>query len=105
MRRPSIFTVAAFIAALPAAFPRAAGAALDTAQFRGDAAHLGTYAGAAPTLRTVKWRFHTKGKIFSSAAVAGGVVYFGSNDGNVYAVRARDGRLVWKHATHGTVNS
>ena len=104
MRRLSVLALTALIAASAAAYPQTARAA-DAAQFRGTAAHLGVYAGAAPTLRRVKWRFHTKGKILSSAAVVNGIVYFGSNDGNVYAVSARNGRLVWKHATRGTVNS
>ncbi len=73
--------------------------------FRGDAAHLGVYASTAPTLTHVKWRFATRGKIFSSPAVLGGVVYVGSTDGNLYAVRAADGSLAWRFPTHGPVNS
>ena len=37
----------------------------------------------------------------SSPAVANGKVYFGSGDGNVYAVDARSGVLQWKFATDG----
>jgi hypothetical protein len=32
----------------------------------------------------------------SSTAVAGGAVFFGSRDGHVYAVNARDGTLLWR---------
>ena len=77
----------------------------DAAMFRADAAHGGTYASRAPTLASVKWRFRTKAKIFSSPAVLDGIVYVGSGDFNVYAVRAADGALVWKFATKGPVNS
>jgi outer membrane protein assembly factor BamB len=104
MRPRTFVLLAALAAALPGLSPAPAPAMVGS-QFRGDAAHVGVYPGAAPTLHAVKWRFHTKGKIFSSAAVADGIVYVGSNDGSVYALRARDGVLVWKHATHGTVNS
>ena len=61
----------------------------------------GRYTGEAPAISHVKWRFHTNGKIISSPAVAGGIVYVGSGDGNIYAVHASDGSLVWKFATKG----
>ena len=34
-----------------------------------------------------KWRFKTGGPVASSPAIAGGVVYFSSLDGYLYAVR------------------
>jgi outer membrane protein assembly factor BamB len=76
------------------------------AMFRGDAAHSGVYqSSAAPTLTTVKWKFKTNSKVFSSPAVDGGTVYFGSADHHVYAVNAADGSLRWKYRTSGGVNS
>lgn len=33
------------------------------------------------------------------------VVYFGSSDGNVYALRASGGKLLWKFSTHGLIHS
>lgn len=81
------------------------GAQTDATMFRANAAHQGLYDAPAPTLKTVKWRFHTKGRIFSSPAVHKGVVYVGSSDGRLYAVRASDGSQVWKFATRGAVNS
>ena len=82
-----------------------AAALLAVAMFRGDPAHLGSYNSASPGLTSVKWRFQTGGPIFSSAAVDGGVVYVGSNDGKLYAVRAADGGKVWAFATKGAVRS
>jgi outer membrane protein assembly factor BamB len=41
----------------------------------------------------------------SSPAVFNGKVYFGSGDGNVYAVDARSGALVWKFATKDVVHA
>lgn len=41
----------------------------------------------------------------SSPAVFNGKVYFGSGDGNIYAVDARSGALVWKFATKDVVHA
>ena len=74
--------------------------------FRADAARTGVNASAAPRQAPrVKWRFPTGGRIVSSPAVADGVIYFGSDDGNVYAVDAATGRQIWKRATKGPVSS
>ena len=64
-----------------------------------------TQSSRPPSLTAAKWRFHTGGKIFASPTIANGVAYAGSGDGNLYAVRAGDGSLVWKFATQGPVNS
>jgi outer membrane protein assembly factor BamB len=49
------------------------------------------------------WTFKTGGAIWSSPAVAGGTVYFGSNDGMIYAVKAGSGKQVWQFKTGGAV--
>lgn len=41
----------------------------------------------------------------SSPAVVDGIVYFGSGDGNCYALDAASGRVKWKFATQGVVHS
>ena len=41
----------------------------------------------------------------SSPAIADGVVYFGSGDGNCYALDAATGQLKWKFETKGVVHS
>jgi outer membrane protein assembly factor BamB len=74
------------------------------AMFRGDAAHAGLYRDDGPRqFHRVKWKFPTGDRIVSSAVFADGVVYFGSDDGNVYAVAAADGRQLWKRKTGGPV--
>lgn len=73
--------------------------------FRGDPAHTGVYQSPAPRLTETKWRFETGGKVMSSPAVVNGVVYVGSNDGNLYALRAADGSLAWKFAARLAVSS
>jgi outer membrane protein assembly factor BamB len=51
------------------------------------------------------WSFQTQGAIWGTPSVSGGTVYFGSDDGNLYAVNAQTGRLIWKFATLGIVRS
>lgn len=46
------------------------------------------------------WDFY-----LSSPAVDKGIVYFGSSDGNLYALDAQTGSLKWKFATQGVVHS
>ena len=41
----------------------------------------------------------------SSPAVVNGVVYFGSDDGNVYALNASTGAKLWSYATGDGVDS
>ncbi|MFZ0705003.1 MAG: PQQ-binding-like beta-propeller repeat protein [Candidatus Korobacteraceae bacterium] len=55
---------------------------------------------------TQLWTFSTQGDgIASSPAVANGIVYFGANYGNVWAVNATTGILVWRYATGDIVVS
>jgi outer membrane protein assembly factor BamB len=54
---------------------------------------------------TGKWSFLVPNHVAISPSVANdGTVYFGCDDGNVYAV-APDGRLKWKFSTEGPVRS
>ncbi len=73
--------------------------------FRGDAAHTGAYASAAPANLDVKWSFQTGEPIVSSPAVAGGTVYIGSMDNHLYAIDAASGKQKWKFDAHGDVRS
>ena len=72
--------------------------------FRGDAMHSGTYAGPAPRqFHRVKWKFPTGDRVISSPVFKDNVIYFGGDDGNVYAVDPASGRQMWKRATNGPV--
>ena len=63
------------------------------AGFRADPAHTGVQASAAPrTLPRVKWSFPTGDRISASPTFADGVVYVGSDDGQLYAIDAATGR-------------
>jgi outer membrane protein assembly factor BamB len=74
--------------------------------FRGNAAHTGVYPGPAPReFHRIKWKFPTGDRIVSSPVIQDKTLYFGGDDGNVYAVDAETGRQVWKRATGGPVPS
>lgn len=84
------------------------GAGLCSAQsmFRGDVTHSGAYAGVGPRhLKGLRWRFATGDRVVSSPVWNDGVLFFGSDDGNVYAVDAATGLQRWKYTTGGPVPS
>jgi len=82
-----------------------AGAAAQS-MFRGDPAHSGSSGAQAPReLGGVKWSFPTGDRIVSSPVWHEGTLYFGSDDGNVYALDAASGRERWRTRTRGPVPS
>jgi outer membrane protein assembly factor BamB len=52
---------------------------------------------------TQLWSFTAGAPVTSGITVAGGVVYLGSADNNVYALNAGDGTKVWSYATGGPI--
>lgn len=52
-----------------------------------------------------RWRFHTDGAVWSSPTIVDGEIYFGSDDGCVYAVDELSGTKLWSHETEGSVRS
>jgi outer membrane protein assembly factor BamB len=80
--------------------------AQNSPMFRGDPQHSGIYSAAGvPTFNSVKWKFHTGGRVISSPAVVGGVAYVGSTDCNLYAIDVASGAQKWKFETKGWVVS
>ena len=74
--------------------------------FRGDPAHSGAYSGPAPRqFHRVKWKFPTGDRIVSSPVIQNKTLYFGGDDGNIYAIDAETGHQIWKRATKGPVSS
>jgi len=99
----------------------------------GGVVYFGSYDGqfyaADATSGQLKWKFQTAGErrfagkhlhgsqpegesmpdpfdlYLSSPAVTGGVVYFGSGDGNMYALDAASGKLHWKFQTGDVVHA
>jgi outer membrane protein assembly factor BamB len=51
------------------------------------------------------WSFKAAGAVDSSPAISNGVVYVGSDDGNLYALDASTGVEVWRYDTGGPVGS
>ena len=51
------------------------------------------------------WNFTTNGYVTSSPAVADGIVYFGSDDHNIYALNAETGQKVWSYKTGDAIDS
>jgi outer membrane protein assembly factor BamB len=51
------------------------------------------------------WKASTKGKVSSSPTVANGVVYVGSDDGNLYAFDTNNGATLWNALTGGSIHS
>jgi outer membrane protein assembly factor BamB len=76
------------------------------AMFRGDATRSGVLAAQAPRQApAIKWSFPTGDRVVSSPVHHDGTLYFGSDDGNVYAVEAATGRQRWMARTRGPVPS
>src|SRR5581483_3256984 len=80
--------------------------AQDAPMFRNNATHSGVYdAVGAPQLHGLRWKFKTEGQIYSTPALVDGILYFGSNDHNLYAVDASTGTQKWKFKTDARVTS
>jgi len=74
--------------------------------FHGNLARTGVYDGNGPAQLTgLKWAFKTEGPIFSSPAIADGVVYVGSADGFIYAIDQKTGTQKWKLKTAAPIPS
>ena len=57
------------------------------------------------SLSTSRLTFITDGDVVSSPAVAGSVIYVGSEDGHLYAVDRMTGEKLWDYATGDMVTS
>lgn len=101
-KRSLALALATALAAAPAFIPATWGQAM----FRGDTAHSGLYATEGPAaLKGVKWTFKTGGPVISSPVLAGGTLFIGSDDKNLYALDPVTGAEKWKFATGGLVRS
>lgn len=74
------------------------------AMFRGGAMRRGFYEGnGVDKLSGLKWRFETDDSVLSSPVVAGGVVYFGSDDGRLFAVELESGQVKWRFTAQDNI--
>ena len=88
------------------AFPVGAVDTHPAAMFRGNPQLTGVY--ATPPVHSisgVRFTFATGGPIRSTPAVVGGILFFGSSDGNFYALDAKSGIEHWRFRTAGAVTS
>ncbi|MDB4865692.1 MAG: hypothetical protein JWR03_25 [Cohnella sp.] len=70
--------------------------------FRGNAQHTGAYPSNGPAeFHEVKWRYQAGGPIRSSPVMSNETLYFGSSDGNLYAVDANTGKQKWVYPAKG----
>lgn len=81
------------------------GLAAQSPMFRGGPAHLGVYDSPPPSLQALAWKFKTGGRVISTPAVVGDVVYVGSTDGILYAINRADGTPRWTFETGGPIAS
>jgi outer membrane protein assembly factor BamB len=72
-------------------------AAGDWPLFRGNPLQTGVATEKLPDQFEVLWKFEAKDAIEGTAAIAGGTVYVGSMDENLYALDLADGRMKWKY--------
>ena len=73
--------------------------AADWPQFRGNHTLTGLTTAAVPAALKVKWTFEAGEAVESSAAIAGGVVYVGSQKGELLALDAATGKPRWRYQT------
>lgn len=73
--------------------------------FRCDPTHSGFSSSSAMSTNQSQWQFTTHSSVQSAPAVAGGVVYVGSNDFDVYALNASTGSEIWSYPTYSPVTS
>jgi len=79
--------------------------AADWPMYRGNPARTGVMPGPGPDGQPVEvWRFQAQGPASRSPAIAGGVAYLQSGDGNAYALDAMTGAERW-HVALGTADN
>ena len=73
--------------------------------FRGNPTGTGYTEGPGSRTNRTRWSYITGGNVYSTPAVVGGRVYFGSIDFNIYCLDALSGTRIWTYATGGDVYS
>jgi len=72
--------------------------------FRANLERTGVFSSGGPSeLNELVWKFKTEGPVGSSPVISGGLVYFGSLDGHLYAVDIKSGQEKWKFKTEAGV--
>ena len=93
---------------LPCATVNAQASSDDWPMLRADPSHTGAATGDTVVTPNLLWSYPTHGgpdSGESSPAIVKGILYFGSTDGNLYALNATDGMKLWNYSTGGPVES
>jgi outer membrane protein assembly factor BamB len=78
----------------------------DWPTYRGDPWRSGVSTSVGPVDQPAEiWRFQAGGHINSEPAIVGGVLYVGSDDGNLYALDAVTGAERWRFAANDALSS
>ncbi|MCW4029225.1 MAG: PQQ-binding-like beta-propeller repeat protein [Candidatus Bathyarchaeota archaeon] len=77
----------------------------DWPMFHHDPMHMGNTDSYGPLTNQTLWSYTAIGPVYSSPAVANGVVYVGSLDYSVYALNATSGAKIWSYITGQEVYS
>jgi outer membrane protein assembly factor BamB len=108
MNRRFLGVAISLLLAASASLAGAAQAPSAWSQFRNGPAHTGFNASerslSPANVRRLRaaWTFRTSERIWSSAAVVNGIVYIGSSDRRVYALRGSSGQQIWSAEVGGT---
>ena len=74
--------------------------------FKGNAAQTGEYSSTPiEEVKGIKYSFRTDGPIRSSVVISDGMLFFGSSDGNLYAINEETGKESWRFKTEGEIHS
>lgn len=81
--------------------------AQNTAMFRADPAHTGVYSNGSEQVvpLALLWQFPTSGWVTSTPAIADGLAYSISADGNLYAIDINTGQKVWSKSIGNSQSS
>lgn len=81
--------------------------AQNTAMFRADPAHTGVYSSGSEQVvpLALLWQFPTSGWVTSTPAIADGLAYSISADGNLYAIDINTGQKVWSKSIGNSQSS
>ena len=73
--------------------------------FRGNPALTGVANDNLPEKPALLWTFKTGGPVKSSAVIGDGLIFIGSEDGNVYALKFSEGKQVWAFKADSAVEA
>lgn len=77
----------------------AGGAGSEWSQFRGNPRLTGVSSASIPAKLNLAWTYEAGDSIESSAAIAEGTIYVGTQSGELHAVELATGKLRWKYRT------